>query len=41
MPALSTGCSRGECGFFAERFADDEANLTMFLAEKRRARRAQ
>jgi hypothetical protein len=26
--------------FFAERFADDEANLTMFLAEKRRARRA-
>ena len=22
-----------------ERFADDEANLTMFLAEKRRARR--
>jgi len=22
------------------RFADDEANLTMFLAEKRRARRA-
>jgi hypothetical protein len=23
-----------------ERFADDEANLTLFMAEKRRARRA-
>ena len=41
--AQGRGTDRADCmrKFKAawERFADDEANLTMFLAEKRRARR--